>query len=181
MQNQGGFQSAKQLVSILFTASILFGASVVLSPFLLAIIWAAILAVATWQLRERIVARLKSDALAVACSATLVLFFLVGQMALLLVFLSQDVYYFTTYLIDADTYGKAAPQVLYKMPFVSDWLIQYWNKYLAAPKQLSSILEAQLDVIRSAAQSVFFDLSSRLATLLFALWVLYFFYQECSK
>lgn len=178
MQNQGGFQSAKLLVSILFTASILLGAFVVLSPFLLAIIWAAILAVATWPLHERLVARLKSDSLAAACSTTLVLFFLVGPMALLLVFLSQDVYYFTTYLIDADTYGKPAPQVLYKMPFVSDWLIQYWDKYLAAPKQLSGILEAQLDLIRNAAQSVFFDLTSRLATLLFALWVLYFFYQD---
>ena len=32
--------------------------------------------------------------------------------------------------------------------------------------------------MRSAAQGVFLDLTSRLATLLFALWVLYFFYQD---
>jgi len=33
-------------------------------------------------------------------------------------------------------------------------------------------------LIRNAAQSVFLDLTSRVATLLFALWVLYFFYHD---
>ena len=33
-------------------------------------------------------------------------------------------------------------------------------------------------LIRNAAQTVFLDLTSRLATLLFALWILYFFYQD---
>ena len=179
MHSSGEFQSAKLLVSILFTAAILFGAFVVLSPFVLAIIWAAILAVATWPLHERILKRTGNNhGLAAACSTTLVLLFLVGPMALLLVFLSQDVYRTATFLIDADTYGRPAPQVLYKMPMVSEWLVQYWNKYLASPKQLTGILEAQLDLIRNAAQSVFLDLTSRVATLLFALWILYFFYQD---
>lgn len=179
MQPPGEFQSAKLLVSILFTASILFGAFIVLSPFVLAIIWAAILAVSTWPLHRRILERTNNNqALAAACSTTLVLLFLVAPMALLLVFLSQDVYRIATFLIDADTFGRPAPQVLYKMPLVSDWLVQYWNQYLANPKQLSGILEAQLDLIRNAAQSIFLDLTSRLATLMFALWILYFFYQD---
>lgn len=179
MSYQGGPQTAKLLVSILFTASILLGAYIVLSPFVLAIIWAAILAVATWPLHEKLLQRLHHrHGLAAACSTTLVLLFLVGPMALLVVFLSQDIYSITSFLIDADTYGRPAPDVLTKMPFVSDWLVQYWNKYLASPKQLSSILEAQLDLIRNMAQTVFLDLTSRLATLMFALWILYFFYQD---
>lgn len=170
---------AKLLVSILFTASILFGAFVVLSPFILAILWAAILAVATWPLHEAIGKRLDGrSALSAAVSTTLVLFFLVGPMALLLVFLSQDVYTAASYLIEADTYGKPVPAVLGKLPFGGDYLTALWEKYLAQPKRLSEILEAQLDVIRNAAQTVFLDLTSRLATLLFALWVLYFFYQD---
>ena len=170
---------AKQLVSLLFTVSILFGAFVVLSPFILAVLWAAILAVATWPLHEKIVARLKHrNSLAAAASTTLVLIFLVGPMALLLVFLSQDAYTAASYLIDADTYGKPVPQVLEKLPFGGDYLTQQWEKYLSQPKRLSAILEAQLDLIRTAAQSVLLDLTSRVATLLFALWVLYFFYQD---
>ena len=179
MSYQGSPQSAKLLVSILFTASILFGAFIVLSPFVLAIIWAAILCVATWPLHEKILLKLNHrHGLAAACSTTLILLFLVGPMALLLVFLSQDIYSITSFLIDADTYGRPAPNFLSKIPFASDWLVQYWNKYLASPKQLSSILEAQLDLIRNMAQSVFLDLTSRLATLMFALWILYFFYQD---
>ena len=179
MKFQGEFQIARFLVSVLFTASILFGAFIVLSPFLLAILWAAILAVSTWPVHENILNRTgRRHGISAALSTTLVLLFLVGPMTLLLVFLSQDIYAITTYLIDADTYGKPAPQVLYKMPLASDWLLHYWNKYLATPKQLTGILETQLDLIRNAAQSVFLDLTTRLATLLFALWVLYFFYQD---
>ena len=170
---------AKLLVSLLFTASILFGAFIVLSPFILAILWAAILAVATWPLHERITRRLDHRrSLAAAASTTLVLVFLVGPMALLLVFLSQDAYTAASYLIDADTYGKPAPAILEKLPFGGEYLTQLWEKYLAQPRRLSAVLEAQLDLIRNAAQSVFLDLTSRVATLLFALWVLYFFYHD---
>jgi len=170
---------AKLMVSILFSAAILAGAFIVLSPFMLAILWAGILAVATWPMHEAISRRLAPRSkLAAACSTTVVLIFLVGPMALLVVFLSQDVYAAAAYLIDADTFGKPVPSVFSKIPFGGDHLIQLWEKYLAQPKQLSAVLENQLDILRNAAQTVFFDLTSRLATLLFALWVLYFFYQD---
>ena len=171
---------AKLLVSILFSAGILAGAFVVLSPFMLAILWAAILAVATWPMHESISRRLgpKRAHWAAGCSTAVVLLFLVGPMALLVVFLSQDIYSATSYLIDADTYGKPVPSVFSKVPFGGDYLIQTWEKYLAAPKQLSAVLATQLDILRDAAQTVFFDLTSRLATLFFALWILYFFYQD---
>lgn len=173
---------AKLLVSILFSAAIIAGAFVVLSPFMLAIIWAAILAVATWPMHESITRRLGDKAhFAAACSTSVVLLFLVGPMALLVVFLSRDIYTATAYLIDADTYGKAVPSVFAKLPFGGDFLSQWWEKYLAHPKALSAVLETQLDILREAAQTVFFDLTSRLATLFFALWVLYFFYQDGKR
>ena len=171
---------AKLMVSILFSAAILAGAFVVLSPFTLAILWAAILAVATWPMHEAIRRRLgpKREYLAAACSTAVVLLFLVGPMALLVVLLSQDIYTAAAYLIDADTYGKPVPSVFAKLPFGGDYLVQVWEKYLSQPKHLSAVLETQLDILREAAQTVFFDLTSRLATLFFALWVLYFFYQD---
>ena len=46
--------STKQIVSILFTCLILVGAFAVLKPFLLAIIWAAIIAIASWPVHVRI-------------------------------------------------------------------------------------------------------------------------------
>ena len=170
---------AKLLVSILFTAAILFGAFIVLSPFILAILWAAILAVATWPVHEAILRRFDNNGgVAAGVTTTLVLVFLVGPMALLLVFLSQDAYTAASFLIDADNFGKPTPAVLEKLPFGGDYLTAQWEKYLAQPKRLSGMLEAQLDLLRTAAQSVFLDLTSRLATLLFALWVLYFFYHD---
>ena len=49
--------SGRQLVSLLFTLMILLGAFVVLKPFLLAIIWAAIIAIASWRLYLNVEAR----------------------------------------------------------------------------------------------------------------------------
>jgi predicted PurR-regulated permease PerM len=180
MKFERNLPPAKLLVSILFSAGILAAAFVVLSPFMLAIIWAGILAIATWPMHESICRRLgpKYDSWAAALSTTVVLFFLVGPMALLVVFLSQDVYAAASFLIDADTYGKPVPSVFSKMPLAGEYLTQFWEKYLAQPKHLSAVLETQLDFLREAAQTVFFDLTSRLATLFFALWVLYFFYQD---
>ena len=179
MRFDGNLPPAKLLLSILFSAAILAGAFIVLSPFMLAIIWAAILAVATWPMHDMIQRRLgRHKGLAAACSTTLVLIFLVGPMALLLVFLSQDIYAAASYLIDADTYGKPVPAVLAKLPFGGDYLGGWWDRYLAQPKRLSGVLETQLDIVRNAAQTIFFDLTSRIATLFFALWVLYFFYQD---
>ena len=68
---------AKLLVSILFSAGILAGAFVVLSPFMLAILWAAILAVATWPMHESITRRLgpKRGHWAAGCSTAVVLLF----------------------------------------------------------------------------------------------------------
>ena len=145
MTPPGNLPPAKLLVSLLFTAAILFGAFVVLSPFILAILWAAILAVATWPVHEAILARLeRRNALAAACSTLLVLLFLVGPMALLLVFLSQDAYTAASYLIEADTYGKPVPQVMAKLPFGGDTLTQMWEKYLAQPTMTMPLTAARI-------------------------------------
>lgn len=179
MRLDSNLPPAKLLLSILFSAAILAGAFIVLSPFMLAIIWAAILAVATWPMHEAIQRRLGGHkGFAAACSTSLVLMFLVGPMALLLVFLSQDIYSAASYLIDADSYGKPLPAVLAKLPFGGEVLSSAWEKYLSQPKRLSGVLETQLDSVRNAAQTIFFDLTSRIATLFFALWVLYFFYLD---
>ncbi|HEY4371881.1 MAG TPA: AI-2E family transporter [Burkholderiales bacterium] len=180
MKFERNLPPAKLLVSILFSAAILAGAFVVLSPFMLAILWAAILAVATWPMHEAIREHLgpKHAHFAAGCSTAVVLLFLVGPMAILVVFLSQDIYAAASYLIDADTYGKPVPSVFAKVPFGGEYLTHFWEEYLSQPKQLTAVLATQLDILRDAAQTVFFDLTSRLATLFFALWVLYFFYQD---
>ena len=175
--------SGRQLVSIVFTCLILAGAFMVLEPFLLAIIWAAIIAIASWPLHVAIERRCGGHRnIASALTSALVCVLLVGPMVLLVVFVTGDIVAVTTYLVDADTNGAPAPEWLGKVPWFGQYLLDKWKAYLSTPKQLSEFLRntlsAKLDVVQSAAQFFLINLTGRIATLFFALWVLFFFYRD---
>ncbi|OCY13359.1 MAG: hypothetical protein BEV12_24030 [Microcystis aeruginosa CACIAM 03] len=92
----------KSLISTLFTVLILVGAAIVLSPFLLAILWAGIIATAFWPLHCRIRARFPGKPNGAAFLTTLVVaFLLVGPMIGLIVFMVQDILEITTFLRQA--------------------------------------------------------------------------------
>jgi predicted PurR-regulated permease PerM len=173
----------KQLVSTLFTCVILAGAFLVLSPFLLAIMWASIIATASWGLHVWSLRKCRgNDGIAALLTTAIVCVLLVGPMVLLVVFISQDIVALTSYLINADAHGADPPIWLNRLPWVGNYLQDKWNIYLARPDQLSvfmrETLSAKLNVIQDTAQALLVNLSGRIATLFFALWVLYFFYRD---
>ena len=175
--------SGRQLVSILFTCLILLGAFAVLRPFLLAIIWAAIIAIASWPLYLSIESRVGGKRpIASTLTTALICVLLVGPMVLLIVFVLQDVVSVTSYLVKVDANGAPTPEWLRHVPWFGDYLVERWQLYLAEPNQLSTILRATLskkgDVLQSAAQFFLVGLTGRFVTLVFALWVLYFFYRD---
>ena len=105
--------SGRQLVSLLFTCLILAGAYAILKPFLLAIIWAAIIAIASWPMHLAIERRCGGRRnLASALTTALVCVLLVGPMVLLIVFVTDDIVMVTSYLVRADTNGAPAPEWL---------------------------------------------------------------------
>jgi predicted PurR-regulated permease PerM len=171
------------LVSVSFTLAILLAAYVVLEPFLLAVVWAAVIALASWPLHRRIRSALGNRSnLSAACTTSVIAFTLVVPMVLLAVFMINDLYAVGTYLIEADDMGKLPPEWLGQIPWVGGFLIRKWGMVLAHPHELSRLsqewLFSQLNQAPQLAQYVLVDFSSRLATLAFALWVLFFFYRE---
>lgn len=175
--------TARSLVSILFTVAILLGAVTVLSPFLLPILWAAIIATASWPLFEGVERRFpRSPTWTALLTTVLIGLILVGPMLVLVALVAKDVATMAAFFIRADTAGVPPPDWLERIPLAGAHLLQWWKDYLAAPDQLSGILRqvvsAKLTVLQSLAQTVLLDLSSRMATLFFALWVLFFFYRD---
>ncbi len=175
--------SGKQIVSILFTCLILVGAFAVLRPFLLAIIWAAIIAIASWPLYLRIELRCGGRrGLASLLTTALICLLLVGPMVLLIVFVTHDVASVAGYLVKIDANGSPAPDWLGRTPWLGDYLLERWNLYLAEPNQLSTMIRTTLatkvDVLRTAAQFFLIGLTGRVVTLIFALWLLFFFYRD---
>ena len=175
--------SGKLLVSIVFTCLILFGAFAVLRPFLLAIIWAAIIAIASWPLYLRIEKRCGGRRpIAATLTTALVCILLVGPMVLLIIFVAQDAVTVASYLARVDANGAPTPRWLPDVPWFGSYLVDRWNLYLAQPNQLSAVLRStastKVDVLQAAAQFFLVGLTGRVATLFFALWVLYFFYRD---
>lgn len=171
------------LVSIVFTLTILAAAFSVLKPFLLAVVWAAVIAVASWPLHSRINKYLiNKPNLAATCTTFVIAIALVVPMVLLVVFTVNDLNSVASYLLEADAQGKAAPDWLGKVPWVGELLVKQWQLFLAEPHQLSHFsqewLATRLNLAQELGQLVLVDFTSRLATLAFALWVLFFFYRD---
>jgi len=174
------------LVSASFTLAILLAAFVVLKPFLLAVVWAAVIALASWPLHRRICMTLGNRPnLSAACTTFVIAFTLVMPMVLLAVFMINDLFAVGAYLIEADEGGKQPPQWLGHLPWLGGFLMRKWEVVMAHPHQLSKLsqewLFSQLDLAPQLAQYVLVDFTSRLATLAFALWVLFFFYREGDR
>ncbi|MFN7834261.1 MAG: AI-2E family transporter [Burkholderiaceae bacterium] len=173
----------RSLVSTLFTVAILAGGLFVLSPFLLAILWAGIIATAFWPLHCGIRSRWPDRPnLAALCSTLVVAFLLVGPMIGLLLFMINDVINVTVFLLTADSQGVPVPEWLQGIPLAGKFLSARWDEYLAMPDQLSALLReaisSKLTLIQGAAQTILLELLGRGATLFFALWVLFFFYRD---
>jgi predicted PurR-regulated permease PerM len=179
MQSNSLYQS---LVSLLFTGLILLAAYTVLQAFLLSIIWAAVIAITTWPLHLRIKSRLAlSNDMAAMATTTVVAVTLVGPMIALLVFVVEDVQTAVDFLIRANNEGVPVPQWLPKMPMGGDFLVKQWADYFGEPKQLSQLFTAKLSVIQDLTQSALVGAATRAAMLIFALWVLFFFYRDGDK
>lgn len=176
----------RSLISILFTVLILLGAAVVLSPFLLAILWAGIIATAFWPLHCRVRSRFPGKPnWSAFLSTLLVAFLLVGPMIGLLVFMVQDVIQITVFLRKADEQGVPVPRWLADVPAFGEYLIGTWNEYLGVPEQISGLLREvvtqRLGVVQGTASAILLELLGRVTTLFFALWVLFFFYRDGSS
>ena len=105
-----------------------------LKPFLLAIIWAAIIAIASWPLYVAIETRCGGRrGTASVLTTALICVLLVGPMVLLIVFVTQDVVSVATYLVQVDANGAPVPAWLGRTPLVGHFLVERWNQYLALP------------------------------------------------
>jgi predicted PurR-regulated permease PerM len=173
----------KSLVSLLFTVAILAGAFWVLSPFILSMVWAAIIAIAFWPMHgwmiRKTARRRTSSAL---LSTLLVAILLVGPMIGLLVFALGDVLAFSAFLAQADSVGIPAPVWLKQVPLIGGFLAEKWLAYIARPDQISAVLQEsltnRLSAVQGTVQTLLVELLERVATLFFALWVLFFLFRD---
>ncbi len=170
-------------INIAFTGAILLGAYVVLQPFLLAVAWAIVIAIASWPVHQRIREAVKGNHThAAILSTTAVALALVAPTIGLLVMVAQEVYTGVSFLLVADKQGAPMPVWLPDLPWVGETLAHKWETYLSHPNQLSGLMDewiaAKLNVIQEWAQVLIMGFTARVATFFFALMVLFFLYRD---
>lgn len=171
------------LASLILTGLIVAGAFVVLQPFLLAVIWAGVIAMTSWPMHEMILRKVGGRPVVAASLSTVVITLtLVVPTLFLLYFVVTELYTFANYIIEYGRKGVPAPAWVERIPVFGHTLAKRWNEYIgtarAITQQLQDLVVTKLSYIQDFAQLVLAEALGRVATLLFALWILYFIYRD---
>lgn len=139
-----------------------------LQHFIGSLAWAGLLAVITWPLRERLVAR---GIPPVASASLLLLMLLVGFFGpslLLIKALGHELVGVQRLLARLNEVGVAAPGWLVELPLVSERVIAWWNEHLAVPGGLNTLIQTTLgDVLPHLSGAARFWGSTILANALY--------------
>ncbi len=153
----------------LFIATLAAGAWLVLMPFIVPVLWAAIIAYASWPLYSRLLSQLKSKHNLAALSMTLIMATLVILPLLWLLLTLNSEFALMSKVVQQAlvTGGLVVPQFIRDIPFlgqaISDWL----NQMIAQPGQLKEEMQA---ILSSADRNV--------AKMGLALLTLFFVYRD---
>jgi predicted PurR-regulated permease PerM len=124
------------VLAVLLTVVLIGACLWILRPFLLSIIWAAMIVVATWPMMLSVQARLRSRALAVAIMSTAMVLVFVVPLVLAIQTLVDNagaIKGWITMLATASI--PAAPEWLSRVPVVGDKLVDTWTSVAAAGKE----------------------------------------------
>lgn len=116
--------------------------------FLLALIWAAIIAVAAWPIYRRFVAAFpnrRTDTPVAASFTLLIGLVILLPLAYAAVMAGRESAAAARWLADAQQHGIPAPDWLTHVPFVGDRLAGWWQAHLIKPGATSHLLE-QIDI-----------------------------------
>lgn len=148
--------------------------------FITAMLWAVVIGIATWPLRIKVAQKTKLNDMGVAAIMTVtvaILLFLPIIYALILV--ASDLGALTSWIMQMQKTGIAAPDWVHLIPIVGDRVSGWWSANLSDPTGLSVFLgNADNSWIREIAQNIGAQAAHRLFTLVFAIVTLFFLYKK---
>jgi predicted PurR-regulated permease PerM len=173
----------RNLFSSVFSLAIIASALFVTQRFLLPLLWAVILCIATWPLYLRMLKACRGRNVAAAAAATLVsALVFVTPVVLGVVQAAHQAPALAALVADANNAGIGAPQWLLKIPMAGGAVYDWWAATLGQPHGLAHLLHdgsiARLhsasDVLRTVGASAL----HRMIDVGFAFMALFFFYKD---
>ena len=173
----------RRIQNAAFTLAIVALTAWIARPFFVSLLWAAILAIASWPLHRRIRAHAGNRRAAAALLSTLLvtaLFLLPALWALAKA--AQQAPALARLLTDASAHGIDAPPVLARIPSAGPYLHNWWIATLAQPHGLAHLLSGgqpgRLLLAGETAKQLSGQLIHRLVEFGFALLTLFFLYRD---
>jgi predicted PurR-regulated permease PerM len=174
--------SHKELFSVALTLGVVFFALFIIHRFIPSVVWAGIIAMATYPLYQRWRLMFGSQKNASALLFTFVLaLLLVVPLSWLISILVRELQVLLNYLQSINQHGGEAPLFVQDMPWVGRDMVSYWNAHIGQPGYLKhelSNLHLSLTPISHYVKQVSFDLFHRGVQIGFTLLSLFFFYRD---
>ena len=172
------FLIARWLLVLVVLAGLYF-----LSGFLVPVLAALIVGLASWPLYQRLLRRCNGrNALAASLALIIVIIVLIVPLSLALTFAIQEASSFIGWALDANRNGMPTPAWILALPLVGTHLAEYWVTYLGEPHALGTVVEMvsgeHLGNIYRMLLAATGDIFRLLLTVLFMLITLFFVYKD---
>ncbi len=174
----------RDVLSACFSLAIILFALFVTQRFLLPLLWAAILCIATWPLYRRVLAALGGQREILAAALVTVLGAIVFMTPLVfgVTQAAHQAPALAQLVANANTEGLAAPAWLARIPFAGHEILEWWNATLGQPHGLAHLLQdSSVGHMQSASEvlkRVGSNVMHRLVDVVFAFVCLFFFYKD---
>lgn len=176
-------QNHRELISLLFTLTIIIMAGFITEEFFLPLTWAGIIAIATWPLYDRLCSYLNGQEVLSAVILT-VLFTLVIAVPLLWVsiILGKEITLFSKFIITAHKQGVPSPPWLSNIPWVHGSVQTFWENTLGKPHGLSEWISETGSIpfqsVTEIVKKIGIQLLRRSFVFGFSILCLFFFYKD---
>lgn len=162
---------------ISLSLTILAAALWLMHSFIPALLWAVVIAIATWPLRVKVAQLTRFSQVGVALVMTsMVAVLLFIPIVYAFINAVSDLGALTRWMMEAKQTGIAAPEWLAKIPVLGNQAISWWQSNLTDPAGLSLLL-GNAGWLKGWAQNLGAQLAHRLITLVFTVVTLFFLYE----
>jgi predicted PurR-regulated permease PerM len=164
---------------VVLIAILVLAALWILRPFLPALAWAAVLALATWPVREWLIRKGIRPSSAAISLTLLVGVLLVGPLIVLAIQMAREAVVVVKTMQELREMGLGTPGWVPQFPFVGEYVAAWWKDHLADPDAAKELLgRAESLGLIHWTRSLGSEAISRLVTLAFTLLTLFFAYRD---
>jgi predicted PurR-regulated permease PerM len=173
-------RSSLQLIGRIVLVTVLVGLAIgLLWRFLPALTWAAVLAIATWPIREWLVGKGMRGSSAAISLSVLVGVLIVGPLVVLAVQMAREAVVVVHGVRELRESGLGTPEWVPQLPFIGGYVASWWADHLADPDAAKELLgRAESMGLIHWSRSFGSELISRLVILIFTLLTLFFAYRD---